>query len=247
MADEPQGTDSGADAAAAADGTPVTPAAEKPWYERRIDELTANWRGEQRALAGERAAREIAEGALEVAKKGGAVIPPPAQGSPEFERAVNDRAMATAATLTFNAKCNKIAAEGAAKYQDFQASVGTWNRLGELTVPIVEAADETGHAADIIYELGKNPAEAERILKLPPISQVAAVMKFAQKYTGTPTGATRVGAISAAGEPVRAAVGGSARAQEPSLFDTDKLTTAQWIEQREADLERKASARGRRA
>src|SRR6185295_3660752 len=100
-------------------------------------------------------------------------------------------------------------------------------------------------AAEIIYELGKNPAEAERILKLPPISQVAAIMKFAQKYGATPAGAARVAAISGAGEPVRAAVGGSARAQEPTLFDTDKLSTAEWIERREAELAARDAKRRR--
>lgn len=234
------------EAAAAKTESTTAAAVERPWYERRIDEVTANWRQTERNLLAEREQRARVEADLEAAKKGGAVVPPPAAGTPEFEAAVNQRAGAQAATLAFNAKCNRIAAEGGEKFPDFATSVDTWKRLGELTVPIVEAADETGHAAEIIYELGKNPAEAERILKLGPVQQIAAVVKFAQKFTGEPTGTTRTRTLSDAPAPIKVAVGGgNAKPVEPTLYDTDKLTTAQWIEQREAELEASRSKRRR--
>lgn len=195
-------------------------------------------------LAGEKARADAAEAALEAARKGGTIIPP--SGTPEFEAAVNARAGAQAATLAFNAKCNRIAAEGSEKWKDFDASVATWKRLGELTVPIVEAADETGHAAEIIYELGRQPAEAERILKLTPVQQIAAIVKFGQKYGATPAGVTTAREISGAPEPIRVAVGGgAAKPATVTLYDTDKLTTAQWIEQREAELDAKNAKRRR--
>lgn len=245
---EPTGGTNGerpADGGGGATG-PAVAAADPPWYERRIDQVTANWRQTERNLLAEQEKRVAAETALEAAKKGGLTVPAPAAGTPEFEAAVNARAGAQAATLAFNSKCNRIAADGAEKFPDFDTSVATWKRLGELTIPIVEAADETGHAAEIIYELGKNPAEAERILKLGPVQQIAAVVKFAQKFTGEPSGTTRTRAVSGAPEPIRVAVGGgNAKAVEPTLFDTDKLTTAQWIEQREAEIEAKNAKRRR--
>src|SRR5215475_4699104 len=101
MADETPGAGNGADgqggapdpALAGQGGQTGGVPPERPWYERRIDEVTANWRQEQRSHAETAQRAKTAEDALEAAKKGGATIPPPAPGSPEFERAVRERAV----------------------------------------------------------------------------------------------------------------------------------------------------------
>lgn len=213
----------------------------RPWYERRIDEVTANYRATERERNAAIQRAEVAEQALELARKGGTVIPEPAQGSPEFNSAVQRTAMAHADQIAFNSRANRIAAEGLEKFKDFDSAISTWKRLGELTRPIIEAADETGHAAEIIYELGQDPAAAERILKLGPVQQIAAIVKYGAKFNGaSPPAGTRSNALSSAPEPVKTVVGGGASPQKPTLFDTGKMTTAEWIEQREAEIEAKA-------
>src|SRR5256885_2048030 len=84
---------------------------------------------------------------------------------------------------------------------------------------LIDAAEETGHAAEISYELGRDPAAAERILKLGPIQQIAAIVKYSAKFNGAApvVPGTRTNALSDAPEPVRTVVGGSASPQKPTL------------------------------
>ncbi len=248
MADQEPGVDQRVDEPAAApqivpgvSGPTDAGPPQKPWYERRLDEVTASYRNTERERNAALERAQIAEQALELAKKGGVVVPQ--VGSPEFDQAVQRTAMGQADVMAFNARANRIAAEGLEKFPDFDSSISTWKRLGELTRPIIEAADETGHAAEIIYELGKDPAAAERILKLPPIQQIAAVVKYANKYNVAPVVGERRTGLSTAPEPIKTVVGGSGAVPEPTLFDTEKLTTKQWIEKREAELEAKRSKR----
>ena len=71
-------------------------------------------------------------------------------------------------------------AEG--KYDDFTEVVGDL----QPNSPFVAAIMEADNGEDIAYHLGKNPKEAERIAKLPPLSQIREIGKLEAKLAATP-------------------------------------------------------------
>jgi hypothetical protein len=185
----------------------------------------------------------------------------------------------------FNRRCNTAVEEGRAAHEDFDRVViqDLTNRspvydprAGKpiLPQPLVEAALETGAAAEVLYALGKDPQAAERIMRLSPIRQAVEVAKFHAAMAapsteddddGTgddgssaddnraarraPARGAQVPNLSSAPAPVRVRAGSSGGAARGAfdLYDTSKSSTEDWIAQREADLARKrANGAGRR-
>ncbi len=70
-----------------------------------------------------------------------------------------------------------LTAEGAAKYQDFDAVISN-HALPDLNrshPAVLAALFSSEKKADIAYYLGKNPAEAHKLAALPPINQIAEI------------------------------------------------------------------------
>ena len=91
----------------------------------------------------------------------------------DFDSAVNKRAeqlaAQKAAETKFNEDCNRVAAEGKAAYKDdFDAALHNLRLAGVTTPENLDAIISTGDGARLIVELGANPAEAARILSMPP-------------------------------------------------------------------------------
>jgi hypothetical protein len=184
----------------------------------------------------------------------------------------------------FNRRCNTAVEEGRKAHEDFDRVViqDLTNRspvydprAGKpiLPQPLVEAALETGAASEVLYALGKDPQNAERIMRLSPIRQAVEVAKFHAAMTPRsteddddasddgssaddnraarrePARGAQVPNLSNAPAPVRARAGSSGGAARGAfdLYDTSKSSTEDWIAQREADLARKrANGAGRR-
>lgn len=73
---------------------------------------------------------------------------------------------------------------GESKYDDFEDVVA--NARTEISEPAYLAILETDNAADIIYHLAKNPAEADRIAALSPYAQAKEIGKLEDKLASKP-------------------------------------------------------------
>jgi hypothetical protein len=83
---------------------------------------------------------------------------------------VERRAAELVAQAQFNADCNKVAEAGKTAFPDFEAALSNLRALGALTDQNLQLIVETGaeEGARLLYELGADPAEAEKFLALPP-------------------------------------------------------------------------------
>lgn len=194
-----------------------------PWFQRRIDDLTRErWEARREA---DRLQAELAT--LRQPRQEGQ-SDPVQQGltQADVQRLAREEAGRIAATNEFNANCNGIFEQGNKAFPDFEASLGNFRLLGGLPPSLVEAAIEAGEPAKVLYELGKNPDEAARILALSPTRMAVAVAKIAAKPASPPP-------VSKAPPPIKSIVG-SGRVET----DPDKMSTAEWTKWREGQLSR---------
>jgi len=195
-----------------------------PWYQERINELTAQ-------KTREKTAREAAEAKLAaLAPKPDGTDPAPVQFKPEqFEQLIDQRAQALLAAKEtekrakgfleagekefgregFQEKCNEVAALGAGDSREFMALVTDPDVLPD------------GHK--IVAALADNPDEAQRILALEPMKMAAALTRFATTVKPVEQ------KISNAPAPIRP-VGGTAKQSEP----TDNEDIKSWMAKRNA-------------
>ncbi len=115
-------------------------------------------------------------------------------------------------------------------HADFDQVASNLQRFGELPRTFVEAALATGKGAEVMYHLGGDIAEADRILSMPPIQQAVALATLAG--TIKPVVAK---IVTSAPNPVSPRVGGGNTSTTPSLED-EKMSTADWIALREKQL-----------
>ncbi len=72
--------------------------------------------------------------------------------------------------------------KGSEKYDDWDTVVGTLQPVA----PFIAALMEADNGEEIAYHLGKNPSEATRISRLPPLSQVREIGKLEAKFLSEP-------------------------------------------------------------
>lgn len=96
---------------------------------------------------------------------------------------------AEAEAMDFTKQCNEAVVAGRKAHDDFDKTVMEDltrlspiydPRVGQPILPrtLIEAALETGNASEVLYALGKDTKEAERIMRLSPIRQAVEVAKF---------------------------------------------------------------------
>lgn len=200
------------------------PQQKKPlsWEMKRIHEETNKRReAEQRA-------RDL-EAELARARGGNPPSDPPADGSPpsieEIRRQerenIRREETANAEVARRNAACNTTFEKGVAEIPDFDdARVSLVTAFGHEinTRPeFLDAITELDNGHQVFAELGRNPAEAERILSLTPVKMALEIArmgdKLAKPATPTPKPISKVPA------PVTP-VGGTAKTT-PALEDPD--------------------------
>lgn len=210
----------------------------------RINKLTAEKWEEKRAREAAEARARLAEETLaELARANPELAPAgAAQSQPNAERRFTEAELRTEAARMhavgqFNSAVDAAVIAGRAKHEDFDAAV---EGLKKITGPIVpteflQAALETGAASELIYELGKNPVEADRILSLPPLRQAVALARFADGLktaaaTQSEAQTSAPAAVSKAPAPIPQKIGGSAWKELP--LDDPKLSMEEFIRRR---------------
>ncbi len=215
---------------------PAEPAKPKrtPWYQDRINQLTAQ-------KTQERQAREALEAKL-------AALAPkaePAEAQPfkpeQFEQLIDQRAQAIVnareterrakgfleagnkefGSDAFQEKCNEVAALGAGDSQAFMALVTDPDVLPE------------GHK--VVAALADNPEEAQRILAMDPLKMASALTRFATTVKPAEK------QISNAPAPIKP-VGGTAKSSEPS----DSESIREWMAKRNAGARTSAGGKPNR-
>lgn len=208
--------------AKADDAAPPAGATEKEkedWRDKRIAKLTAKLRESERAK-----------------------VEPPKPGSAEEDEArIQAEVSRRAANDAFNKACNDAAAAGRKDFgeAEFNSRVGSLTKLvdkDDLSSigaynQFLAAALETGEASKLIFELGGDLNLAEKIMSLPPLKMAVELTKLASRKAEGEE-------ISSAPKPIRP-VNGSAPHSAISASDTeraDKLSTAEWMKRREAEV-----------
>ena len=168
----------------------------------------------------------------------------------------------------FDQKCNASVEEGRKVHSDFNEVVlRDLRNLSPVFDPVaqapslprtlIEAALETGEAHEVLYALGKDTKEAERIMRLPPIKQAVEVAKFHSKIVAarqddvTGEGEENAGEeaetaaplpnVSRAPAPVRSGTGratGTVR-QAFDVSDTNKSSMSEWMKKRQDEVAKK--------
>lgn len=166
--------------------------------------------------------------------------------------------------MRFNERCNESVATGRKAFQDFDAKVDalrsvapTVDAQGRPMLPetLVSAALATGRGHEVLYALGSDQSEADRIMSIAdPTSQAVAVAQYAAALKGkdatggdddAPAPARRSAEVPA---PIRQVVGGS---RKVSVKDMDLADPALPIEEfmrrrdEEAKIARRANGRFR--
>lgn len=218
-----------------------------PWWQRRIDQLTAEKNQEARGREEiERKARGL-EAALEAVRASpgkaadGSEVKPAAASKTTADgeemvpvSKVEQLAAERAAIKQFNDDCNKIYDNGIAEFDDFKGVVvDTFAALGGIPPHMVEAAMETGVPHKVLYEIAQDPDEAQRLMSMTPARMAVALTKIAAKFE------TAVGGKKASNlpKPIKP-IGGQTKG-EP---DPEKMSTDEWMKWRDKKLQDKRSA-----
>ena len=184
---------------------------------------------------------------------------PPAQpNAPALgEAEINRRATQMAAEHIFNDRCNDAVREGRKSHSDFQDSIDalvkiapTVDARGQPMLPpaFVEAALDTGRGSEVLYALGRDPGEADRIMSLPPTRQAIELARFADRLSIAPAQGVPSGGISNAPPPIRPVVGGGRTALRPEdlAMDDPSKPVDVWMRQRQAQVAERAKNGWRR-
>jgi hypothetical protein len=219
------------------EATPEPPKkAQEPWFMKRIHQQSAKiadlGRNTELTVAELAAARaEIA--ALKAGKVPDATTPPvapvpePVRAAPEnlTQAQVQAEAQRIVAEQRFNDACNAVFDAGKSEFPDFEDAVRTVGATGVLTPPFLEAVTSLDNSAKVLYELGKNPEEAQRIAALSPTKQAVELAKLdmnVAKVAAKP--------VSRASAPIKPVNGAVRTTTEPS----DDDDTATWMKKRRA-------------
>jgi hypothetical protein len=212
------------------------------WAQDRINKLTAQKADLQSKL---NSAAKPAPATAATA----APLDPAADWDSRLADAAQRQAQAMVATQTFNERCNAAVEAGRAEYgeAEFNAAVAGLQKLVDATdaasiatyQDMLESALETGKAADLIYELGRDLNEAQRVFDLSPKKRAIELAQRAAK-------AGSVAEPSSAAKPIRAIEPRGGRHEQISADDTeraDKLSTAEWMARRNAQVAAQAGRR----
>lgn len=218
---------------------------QKPWFTKRIDELTANWREEQRRNA------QLMEKVLEMQK--------PSQPEPETTQNVGEPKLDSfetyedyvAALAEYKAD-QKIQAWEQSRQQETQAQaqerqrqefearaddfrqqhpdydVVALNPQLPVSAAMAEAIQMADNGPELLYTLGQNPAEAARLAALPPLQAAIELgrMTTAPKPASAPKTRTN------APPPVEPLSGGSGS----RTIDPERMTADEWRVWRDQQL-----------
>lgn len=228
-------------AAGAGDGTQAAgaaaAAAEKPkgpdWKDKRIATLTARLNAKNTAAPAEPAK--------------------PLDPTADFNRRVAEEAQRLAPQLTamqkFDEACLVAVTKGKEEYGD-KEFVGAVNALRSIVdetdaasqatyTDLIESALETGAAPAIIFDLGSNLDEAQKLFDMSPKRRAVELTRKAAALGGAAESSTLP-------KPIVPVESRGARHEAISPSDparSDNLSTADWMARREAEIKTRSGAR----
>lgn len=204
--------------------TQAAPAAKEDWRDARIAKLTHDVNEARRAL------NEAKIAAATPTQN-------PGESAEEFNARVNEAAAQLAARQDYDRQCNAAAELGRAEFSDFDARIkmimNSLNNKDESEVQayneVVATALDTGSAHKVLYALGGDLGELQRMMKLSPARRAMEIGKMASKLVSDPEPSNLPKPITP--------VGSSGKHYEAIAPDTaagDKLSTREWMKRREA-------------
>lgn len=233
----------------------------KPWFQKRIDEITlARREAERRAERSEAERQQLLERLLKAEQRGAGDVPRETQPPEEFrptrpaptrdqydfdedkyiqarvdwtieqreEKAAHSQRIAAQKSEQTNfaeyyeKSRLKTIQDGKEKYPDFEQVVFSIP-ANVMTPDMALAVFQTSAPDEVSYYLGKNPEEAERIGKLPPLKKAVEIGKIESKLSAP------VKKTPQAPPPVSPVGGG-----EQSLTNPDRLSMDDWVKARKA-------------
>lgn len=215
---------------------PLAPA----WARQRIDELTGARRREEAARVEAERERDSLRAQLAQREPSGVATPPSATPSPFDPRILDAEINSRAAMIQFNRDCDAVAAKGTAEFGDFPEVMKNYGMLGGLSPAFLEAVLVQDEPHKLLYELGKNPDVAQRMLGMSGPRLGAEMARYAAKSGAKPS-ATTGATPKNPPEPIPARVGGSATSGNVRL-DDDRVEMSAWISARNAELKARRRA-----
>jgi hypothetical protein len=140
----------------------------KPWYQKRIDRFTAQ--NQQLSRTNEQLMQRLAN----KAEDGSATN----LNDAELQRIIEQKALEIVETREFNNKCNAVYEDGNEEFDDFQDALKELGEAKMMTKPFLDIVTDLDEGHKILYHLGKNPEEIERIQSLTPTKQALALAKI---------------------------------------------------------------------
>lgn len=231
---------------------PSQPSGTPEWVQPRINQLTKERYEEQRAKELAEARAKAAEAALEQLRGGNQQtsenLPNPNVDKKTFtldevEKMVSERSRLQAT----QERLSSIYSDGKGKFKDeFDQSLRNLNNVGwgsnAQSINLADAASETGKAAEVLHYLGSDLAKAQQIINLPPARMGVELAKIAAKLENEEGGENNV---SKAPNPIKPQVRGTGTVGKPTLYEADKMSTKEWIQERNRQLRERRKNEGR--
>ena len=211
---------------------PANPPPKKDWKDDRIGKLTHDLNEARKALA---------------AKETPAPVQKPGETEAAFNARVDEAANAKAAQIAaqndWNRQTGDVVEKGTKEFPDFNDRVKAITASINVQDPaelaaynaVVAGAMETGEAHKIIYALGSDPGEFQRLMKLTPVKRAMELSKLALTLTNDKDPSPLPKPIT----PV-----GSSGVHYEGITPDDpkrgmKLPKSEWFKQREAQAREK--------
>lgn len=195
----------------------------KPWYVKRIDDMT-----KKKYQLEKREKELMAE--IEKLKN------PSADGKvdeKDVDAVANKKAEGIAAEQKFNESCDKVAEIGKEKFKDFPERIANFGHLGGLGTQegraFLENVIEFDNAHEVLYALGDDLDRAADIFEMTPKRQAIALTKFAEELK---VKAKKEAAPSKAPKPLKPITNPTSK---PTPKDPDDMEYAEWLEWRNAN------------
>lgn len=225
---------------------------------RKAEVAEARARDLESRLAASEQARSTAP---QLDSNGQPVVQPQRQPAADSRPDIARLASIEAQNIRFAERCNESVAEGRKAYSDFDAKIDALRNVaptidanGRPMLPqtLVEAALETGHSSKVLYALGSDPSEADRIMSLPPMKQAIEIAKFASKFdaksdAGEVDPLTQAVAAKSLPDPIRPRIAGSGRAVsvKDMPLDDPKLPIEEFMARRDKEAATNRRSNGR--
>lgn len=171
----------------------------------------------------------------------------------DIDRLAEQKAQSLAAIHEFNRRCDEVAMAGRQAFGDnrFNERIGQLQKLVDVNDPqsvqtynmFLTAAIDTGEASKLLYALGADLDEAQRIMGMSPTRMAA---ELTRKAMAVDNGTTQV---SGAPRPLTPIGGRGASHELISPDDPDRadhLGTTEWMRRREAQIAERMRARNAR-